>query len=105
MREYLTRAGIIGKTNSTNVTFGDDRQNGLSKDLLGETFNGTWTVRILFYFDEGFLFSAHIFEFTKAQGIDAGLASAEKSREERQSGSSYFYQVRTGQQNWTKNWE
>ena len=69
MREYLTRAGIIGKTNSTNVTFGDDRQNGLSKDILGETFNGTWTVRILFYFDEGFLFSAHIFEFTKAKAL------------------------------------
>ena len=61
MREYLTRAGIIGKANSTNVTFGDDRQNGLSKDLLGETFNGTLTVRILFYFDEGFLFfSSHL---------------------------------------------
>ena len=61
MREYLTRAGIIGKTNSTNVTFGDNRQNGLSKDLLGETFNGTWTVRIIFFFDEGFLFfSSHL---------------------------------------------
>ena len=57
MREYLTRAGIITTINDTNDTFGhsstdgfigtrDQRLNGPIKDLLRETFNDTWVVRI-----------------------------------------------------------
>ena len=47
MREYLTRAGIIGRNDTFGESTRDRRQNEpTKKNPLGDNFNSTLTVRI-----------------------------------------------------------
>ena len=46
MREYLTRAGIIGTANGRNDTFGESTRERRQNEPIGDNFNSTLTVRI-----------------------------------------------------------